>query len=163
MNEGKLSLPVATVESPSGDFTFFPDFQEAEGLAIADTESLMLLFNRQPEMVGRFVHELMRVGRYEVVAELSDLVTYRHNGLLFRMSTILPEMSYYWGTATKNGVTEEEYLAFLANAMTVISNGAMGRPYDSELPEDESEWVQKNVAKVAFAISPPNVDSDKTE
>lgn len=60
-----------TFEQLDRNFTFFPDPAEQQSIADAKEEDLAAFLMLQPDMSGRYVHELWRSGR---VSEITELV-----------------------------------------------------------------------------------------
>ncbi len=99
------------------DFTFFPAQNEQQLLAEADVETLSQICQGQPDMAGRFLHELYRTGRVE---ELATLTAKFRAGELDSSAAMLDIVMTSIPIMNECGVSEEDSQAFIAEVMPML-------------------------------------------
>lgn len=131
------------------DYTYFPDEQEREILAAADSQQLAEIFLHQPEMLPQFLFELWRTNRQEEM--FSALLT---TGADLPVVPLLgEEMVVSLALAhTKFGVTLDTCRDFLWETFNIVERTMNGKPKESPLDPDCESEIEDIVTLIVTGI-----------
>lgn len=131
------------------DYTYFPDEQEREILAVADPQQLAEIFLHQPEMLPQFLFELWRTNRQEEM--FSVLITTRDD--LPIVPLLGEEMVVSLALAhTVYGVTLDTCRDFLWETFNLVERAMNGKSKESPLDPDCEVEIKDIVTQIVARI-----------
>jgi len=126
-------------------FTFFPDSREANFIGSASVGELSEVFSSQPDMTGRFAHELLRQGKkrelYEALSGCQDLPSL----FLIALHDVVTSTAYM---CSVEGVQPVEGRSYIQGVMEIMVRLTRNIPLEAELDVKTSKLIEKGTNRI---------------
>lgn len=131
------------------EFTFFPNPEEQEKLGQATVKELISIFERQPQMAGRFIHELLRQEREQDLYEA--LVTLRGVFIIFEAasSDVVRSVAMMIGM---HEVDKEEGMQFVDQVVELFMKLVSGVAFNEDLDTAEAKAAEEIAADLRQSV-----------
>lgn len=139
-------------EAKANNFTFFPDSEEEALLRDASPDDLANAIAEQPDMTGRFIHELLRLDRKEELYQALTTLATRNGFPSLYLTALGGAVTSTAMMITMHGVPESEGKKFVVSTVDMFTRVGLRLPLKEKLQDDIANLVRKDSNKIMTEV-----------